>query len=174
MRATWSFTADMVQYGPFLARALENSTAPSRISCMSGPWYPAGTNKTKPLREVTRAQFMRDSTQSGGRWRNCCNAWGSRRWTTVSRTSFRLSRDGVQRNRCRPREPGHCLRNSSGIHPILAELAAAILAFIDPGCCVGRKMRRSPRTRTSLERRAALAPRHWGAQAACRKSSDAA
>ena len=71
---------------------------------MSGVWSSAGMNKTKPHREVTRTQFMRDSTHSGERW-------GSRRWTIGSRTSFGLSRVRVQRKRGRPQEPGLCLRN---------------------------------------------------------------
>ena len=139
---TWSFTADMVQYGPVSARALGKSTSrsdavsslgsirwSSRISCMSGVWSSAGMNSTKPLREVARTQFMLDSTHSGGRWRNCCNAWRSRRWTSGSRTSTELLSS---------------LRNSSGVHPNLAGWAAAILSFIDRGCCMERKMRRSP------------------------------
>ena len=84
------------------------------------------------LREVTRTQFMRGSTHTGERWRNCCNVWGCRRRTIVSRTAFGLSRDRDQRNRCRPQEPGHSLSNSSNIHPTLAGSAAATLSFVDP------------------------------------------
>ena len=69
MRATWSFTTDTVQYGPGRSDAVSSQRSArwsSRISCMSGVWSSAGMNSTKPLREVTRTQFMRDSTHSGG------------------------------------------------------------------------------------------------------------
>ena len=156
MRATWSFTADVVQYEPFSARALGYSTGRSdavgslgstrwswRISCLSGVWSSA-----KPLRGVTRTQFMRDSTHSGERKRVCCNAWGSRRWTFGSRTSIGLSRDGVQRSRCRSsatesRRLVHCL----------------LLA---------------PRTQDSTRTPCSLGSAILGAQAASRKSSGTA
>ena len=42
---------------------------------MSGLWYFAGLNETKPLREDARTQWLRDTTHSGGRLRNCRSAW---------------------------------------------------------------------------------------------------
>ena len=152
---------------------------------MSGVWASARLSSSKPLREVTRTQFMCDSTHSGGRWRNCCNAWGSSRWTIGSRTSFRLSRDKVQRNRCRPGEPQHCLHNFRGIHPILAGQAAAILSFIVSRLVCGAKdamnSRRlvhclllAPQTQDPTRTRCSLGPATLRAQAASRKSSDTA
>ena len=62
MPGTWSFTADMSQYGPFSAPAVGFSTGrsdavsslgstrwSSRISGMTGLWSLAGLNNTKPL-----------------------------------------------------------------------------------------------------------------------------
>ena len=85
MRTMRSF---MVQYGPF-----------------SGEFYwPirrrqfAWINQAvfEDLTHVWRLVFCRND--SGERWRSCCKAWRCRRWTIGSRTSFGLSRDGVQRN----------------------------------------------------------------------------
>ena len=172
-RGKWSFILDMSWYGPFSALAvgisigrsdavssLGSTKRSSRISCISGLWYPAGMNKTKQLRVDTRTQLLR----SGGRWRNSWSAWRSSRWTIESRTSFRLLRDRAHRNRCRLREPGSCLRNSSGIHRIAARWAAATHCFVDPGCCMGRKMRRNRGDlchSTQLHGRIRI-PRYWG------------
>ena len=102
MLGMWSFTADTRQCAPFSAPAAWISTGrsdavvslgltrwSSRISCISGDWFLAGMNKTKPLREVTRTDLMRDFTHSGGTWKNCCNAWGGGRWTIGRRAFFR-------------------------------------------------------------------------------------
>ena len=74
---------------------------------------------------------------------NCCSAWRSSRWNIGSRTSFRLLRDWVHRNHCRPPEPGNCLRYSSEIQRILARWAATTHPVVDLGYCTGRKMRRN-------------------------------
>ena len=137
----------------------------SRISCMSGVWYPAGMNKTKPLREDTRSQLLGDSTHSGGRCRKSCSALRSSRWTIEGRTFLRFLWDGAYWNCCRIREPGSGLCCLNGIHRIVARWAAATYCSIDLGCCMARRMRqyRGDVYHTRLHGRI-----HW--QARCHRS----
>ena len=51
----------------------------------------AEMNKAKLFRGVIRTQLLRDSTRSGGRGKNDCNAWRDDRWTIGRRAFFGLS-----------------------------------------------------------------------------------
>ena len=105
-----------------------------------GVWSLAGMHKTEPLREVTRTRLLRDLTHGGGRWRSCCNAWVSGRWTIGRRAFLRLSCGRVHRSHGRHGGPGRCLRTSKGVHGTLARWAGVTHSFIDTGCWTGRKV----------------------------------
>ena len=116
---------------------------------------------------------MRDSTHSGGRWRNCCNAWeavagplGAPRPSGSGAIEFNEIAADLESLDIVSATPAGSIRFSP-------DRRLPYFPSSDPGCCMGRKMRRSPGDlftvcswlrgkRTPLERRAVLARRYWG------------
>ena len=135
---TWPFTAVMSQYEPFSVHAVGTSTGrsdvgsslgstkcSSRISCMSGSWCPAGMNKTKPIRKVTRVPSPSAPTHRCVREMSCWEARENIRRTSTYHTSSSLLRHRGLSNRWRPPEP----------RP--REFGWLLRAFVDPERCFG-------------------------------------
>ena len=97
--------------------------------------------RVSECREAVRTQLLRDSTDSGRRWRHFCSTckssdrsglWDAgkrsrrspRRWTVRSCTPFGLLRGGIHRESCRG-PAGFCLRSSRGFYPMLTRQTAA-------------------------------------------------
>ena len=97
-----SFSGSNLQ-APFSERVLTASSdnrsdslfSPHAVASLTGSWSPAGINKPKPLRKVTRAPLPNAPTRRGGREMSYWSARESSRWTSGNRTSSSLLRDGV-------------------------------------------------------------------------------